>query len=157
MAHLRQLIESRPFFSRVPDQSLLSSDSGRAPTTCKHARRRLSFVYSASGKPFTLNMGKISGAQVTGYWYSPRDGTHVTAGTFANQATRSSCRQVTGAATIGFWCWTMHHESLHRPESAATCSRCATGTAPTKRAIAGSHKFDGNSHCFRCGWQNPTY
>ena len=32
------------------------------------------FVYSSTGKPFTLNLGKISGQRLQAYWYDPRTG-----------------------------------------------------------------------------------
>jgi hypothetical protein len=46
------------------------------------------FVYTASGRPFTLNMGKISGKQVKGYWYEPREGTTKEIDTFENTGTQ---------------------------------------------------------------------
>jgi hypothetical protein len=69
MAHLRQLIESRPFFSRVPDQLLLASEAGQGTD---HVQATLGegylFVYSASGQPFTLNMARfrVLKSRVTG-------------------------------------------------------------------------------------------
>jgi hypothetical protein len=89
MTYLRQLMEARPFLSRVPDQSLLASDAGQGTDHVQATRGDgYAFVYSASGKPFTLNMSKIPSTQLKGYWYSPRDGTHVPAGTFASRATQ---------------------------------------------------------------------
>jgi hypothetical protein len=32
------------------------------------------FVYSASGKPFTVVLGRISGKMLNMYWVNPRDG-----------------------------------------------------------------------------------
>jgi hypothetical protein len=89
MKYLRRLLESRPFLSRVPDQSLLTSDAGNGTDHIQATRGDgYIFVYSASGKPFTLNGSKISGKQFNGYWYSPRAGTHVPAGHWNNTGTR---------------------------------------------------------------------
>ena len=32
------------------------------------------FIYTAAGKPFTVNPGKISGSKLNVYWYNPRNG-----------------------------------------------------------------------------------
>ncbi len=39
-------------------------------------------VYSASGRPFTLDLGKLSGERLRASWYDPRDGTSKEIGTF---------------------------------------------------------------------------
>jgi hypothetical protein len=44
-------------------------------------------VYSAQGRQFTVNMGKISGDRVKGWWYSPRGGYSMDAGTLDNRGT----------------------------------------------------------------------
>jgi hypothetical protein len=46
------------------------------------------FVYTATGRPFTVTLGKISGNQVKGYWYDPRKGSTKAIGTFDNTGTR---------------------------------------------------------------------
>jgi hypothetical protein len=74
MKFVRKLIESRPMFDRVPDQTLI--------TDGLHANDRIQatrgndyiFVYSAQGKKFTVNTAKISGQEITSYWYNPRNG-----------------------------------------------------------------------------------
>jgi hypothetical protein len=37
------------------------------------------------GKAFTVNLGKIAGANLTAFWYDPRTGKSKEAGTFANK------------------------------------------------------------------------
>jgi len=75
MRHLRALMESRPFLSRIPDQSLIVSDVG---TGAEHIRATrdadgsYAFVYSASGLPFTLDMTKLHGSPLTAWWFDPR-------------------------------------------------------------------------------------
>lgn len=32
------------------------------------------FVYTAQGKPITVNLGKISGKDATAFWYNPKNG-----------------------------------------------------------------------------------
>ncbi|MBA4853563.1 glycoside hydrolase family 140 protein [Emticicia sp. BO119] len=75
MQHARRLIESRPFLDRVPDQSLIV-ENNQAPSERIQATRGkdYAFIYSAAGKPFTVNLGKISGSQLNAYWFDPRNG-----------------------------------------------------------------------------------
>src|SRR6185295_2264100 len=57
MRHARALLESRPYLSRVPDQSLvLSGDRVRATRGDGYA-----LVYVPFGKPVTIALGKVSG------------------------------------------------------------------------------------------------
>ncbi len=77
MQHARALLESRPILTRVPDQSLLASDPGRGADHIQAARAddgSYAFIYAASGKPFTVNLEKLSGVRLQGYWYNPRNG-----------------------------------------------------------------------------------
>ena len=85
MRHARALLESRPFLIRVPDQSLLVSDPGRNSDHIRATRGgdgSYAFIYSASGKPFTVDLDKLSGERLRASWYDPRDGTSTVLGTF---------------------------------------------------------------------------
>jgi hypothetical protein len=72
--YLRRLIESRPMFERIPDQSLI--------TNARHAHDHIqasrgkdyAFIYSAQGKEIMVRMGKIAGTRLNVYWYNPRNG-----------------------------------------------------------------------------------
>lgn len=74
MKFLRQLIESRPFFDRVPDPSLIT----HALNTNDHIQATRGndyiIVYSSQGKSFTVNTSKISGKEIVAHWYNPRNG-----------------------------------------------------------------------------------
>ena len=77
MRHARALLESRPLLTRVPDQSLLASDPGRGTDRVQATRAgdgSYAFVYSASGKPFTVDLDKLSGGRLRASWYDPRRG-----------------------------------------------------------------------------------
>ena len=87
MRHVRTLIESRPMLIRVPDQSLIVGDPLETTDRIQAARASdgsYAFVYTASGKPVTINMQKVSGTTVQAYWYDPRNGTSKPMGRFAN-------------------------------------------------------------------------
>lgn len=72
---LKKLIESRPMLERIPDQSLVKENTYSAYERIQAIRGRdFLFVYSAYGKPFTVNLGKISGEKLIGYWFNPKNG-----------------------------------------------------------------------------------
>lgn len=74
LKYLRQLIEARPLFERVPDQSLIT-DALNANDRIQATRGKdYAFVYSAQGKKFTLNPTNISGRELVAHWYNPRNG-----------------------------------------------------------------------------------
>ena len=63
---------------RVPDRSLLASDPGRGTDHVQATRAgdgSYAFIYSASGRPFTVDLGKLSGERLRASWYDPRTGT----------------------------------------------------------------------------------
>lgn len=85
MQYVRALLESRPVLARVPDQSLLASDPGRGTDHVQASRAddgSYAFVYAASGQPFTVNLDKLSGTRLRGFWYDPRNGEAKAIGTF---------------------------------------------------------------------------
>lgn len=90
MKHLRALIESRPMLTRVPDQSLIVGDAGRG-TDRIAANRALNgsyaMVYTSSGRPFDIDLGKLSGIQTRSTWIDPRTGTAREGGTLPRRGT----------------------------------------------------------------------
>ncbi len=75
MRYVRELMESRPFLSRVPDQSIVADALQGADYISATRGDGYLFVYSAQGRKFTVNLGKISGSRLKAYWYNPRTGT----------------------------------------------------------------------------------
>ena len=75
MGYLRKLIESRPFWSRVPDQSLLVSEPGDGVGRLLVIRGKgYAFVYTPMGKSFRVRFDRISGENVIASWFDPRTG-----------------------------------------------------------------------------------
>ncbi|QHV97855.1 glycoside hydrolase family 140 protein [Spirosoma endbachense] len=86
MRHVRKLLTARPLLDRVPDQSLVVETNLAAAERVQATRGNdFAFIYSATGKPFTVNPGKITGKTVTATWFDPRTGKTQSAGTYANQ------------------------------------------------------------------------
>lgn len=88
MQHLRYLIESRPYLSRVPDPSLLASALDGSDRIVATRGDGYAFVYSAQGRKFTVNLGKISGDRLQAWWFNPRTGTAQEIDTIPNTGTR---------------------------------------------------------------------
>lgn len=95
MQFLRALLESRPYLSRVPDQSLVvNALEGADHITATRGDGYL-FVYSAQGRKFTLRLAKNSGDNISGdkisgdklkaWWFNPRSGSSLEAGLFDNR------------------------------------------------------------------------
>ncbi len=74
MKYVRTLIESRPMFDRIPDQSLITDALGAHDHIQATRGNDYIFVYSSQGKKFTVNTNKISGKEINSYWYNPRNG-----------------------------------------------------------------------------------
>lgn len=88
MQYLRCLVESRPFLSRVPDQSLVAETWQGAEYIVATRGDGYAFYYTPQGRPIKANLGKISGKRVKAWWYNPRTGDVIWIGTFENQGTR---------------------------------------------------------------------
>jgi len=97
MVHGRRLMESRPFLSRVPDDSIIVTD--RVPTSVPGAGRyrfvatrdesgSYAMVYAPVGRAFKVRMNKVSGPRVAAWWYNPRNGEAARIGTFPNTGER---------------------------------------------------------------------
>ncbi|ACT92583.1 glycoside hydrolase family 140 protein [Dyadobacter fermentans] len=87
MKHVRRLLESRPITERVPDQSIVVEGDLPAAERVQATRGAdYLFVYTAAGKPFSVQPGKISGSELTAFWYDPRTGKTRDAGKFSNQS-----------------------------------------------------------------------
>ena len=86
LKYLRQLIESRPMFDRVPDQSVIT-DALNANDRIQATRGKdYILVYSAQGKKFKVNTGKITGKDLVAHWYNPKNGEVKEAGKSAMQS-----------------------------------------------------------------------
>jgi hypothetical protein len=77
MVHLRNLMESRPFFSRIPDQSLISGDPGAGleyAAAMRDVNGSYAMVYLPKARRITVGIGKLNGARFLGWWFNPRNG-----------------------------------------------------------------------------------
>lgn len=85
MKYVKALMESRPVLSRVPDQSLVADELSGADRISGTRGDGYAFIYTAQGRPFTANLGKIEGRRLRCWWFNPRDGSARPAGEIENQ------------------------------------------------------------------------
>jgi hypothetical protein len=85
MTCVRNLIESRPFLERVPDQSLiLSQPEAGGPFIRATRGKDYAFIYSPFGYPISVRMGQIAGEVINALWFNPRNGVTTPIGKFSN-------------------------------------------------------------------------
>lgn len=74
MQHLRRLIESRDYFSRVPDPSLVANPLDGADRIVATRGDGYVFAYSAQGRRFVLQLDKLPVRTWKASWFNPRNG-----------------------------------------------------------------------------------
>lgn len=96
MRHGRRLMESRPFLSRIPDDSIIVRSA--VPTdipgsgTRRFAATRdeagtYAMIYFPVGKAATIRLDAIKHGPVAAWWFNPRDGSAAKIGEFPNTGT----------------------------------------------------------------------
>ncbi len=78
MIFLRQLIESRPFFSRIPDPMLVNNPSSGGALHITASRDRdgtyAMIYFPTSDQTATIDLNKLRGAKLKAWWFDPRTG-----------------------------------------------------------------------------------
>ncbi|HEY8928996.1 MAG TPA: glycoside hydrolase family 140 protein [Mucilaginibacter sp.] len=88
MSYVRKLMESHPQSDRVPDQSILVENNNAASERIQATRGNdYAFIYTAAGKPFSVNLSKIKAEKLRAYWFDPRSGKAKEETTIANTGT----------------------------------------------------------------------
>ncbi|MBI1357320.1 MAG: DUF4038 domain-containing protein [Acidobacteria bacterium] len=97
MQYGRRLLESRPLAGRIPDDAVIVPDevATAVPGAGKYRLKATrdaggawAMVYTPSGRPFTVDFGKLSGEEVRAWWFNPRDGAAQQIGVFPRQGQR---------------------------------------------------------------------
>ena len=98
VGHLRRLMESRPYFDRMPDQSLLAAGAGEAAWHVRATRDRLgsyAFVYfPTSDQEVSIDLSKLRAPRLRAWWFDPRTGIGTSSGSGATRlpsVSRMSC------------------------------------------------------------------
>ncbi|GAA4463143.1 glycoside hydrolase family 140 protein [Nibrella saemangeumensis] len=119
MKHVRRLLESRPLLDRVPDQTLIVENNMNPAERIQATRGKdYAFIYSATGKPFSVEMGKLTGSQINAHWFDPRKGEAKALATYPNQG-----RQTFTPPTSGYgqdWVLVLDDAGKNYPMPVAT-------------------------------------
>jgi ribosomal protein S18 acetylase RimI-like enzyme len=94
MMHLKKLMLSRPFLTRIPDQNLVANGQaegiGRVQATRdgnpNHPDATYAFIYIPDHRQVTINTQSIAAAEIRAWWFDPIDGTSNEIGIFNNQS-----------------------------------------------------------------------
>ncbi|MEP7322501.1 MAG: glycoside hydrolase family 140 protein [Saprospiraceae bacterium] len=78
MQYLKNLMLSRPYFSRINDQSMIKSEIGTSYLDLVMATRDLqnsyAMIYLPQSKPIMVDLSKISGNKKNAWWFDVRSG-----------------------------------------------------------------------------------
>jgi hypothetical protein len=88
MQHLKKLILSRPFFERVPDQTLVADNGERYDYIAATRGKNYAMLYTWTGRTFKVRMGVVPGKTARCLWYDPRTGETRDIGTVPNTGVR---------------------------------------------------------------------
>jgi hypothetical protein len=97
MQHGRRLMESRPFLTRVPDDSVIVPANPESSVPGAGLKRYVAtrdtagsyaMVYVPTGRAFKVRMDKVAGGKVKAWWFNPRDGKAAAIGEFPNTGER---------------------------------------------------------------------
>jgi len=84
MKYVKQLIMKFPYFSRVPDASLIANQGEKYNYLAATKGEDYALIYTYNGRNISVNMGKIKGDKVDVSWYNPKNGITTKIGEFKN-------------------------------------------------------------------------
>jgi len=92
LVHLKRLMLNRPYLTRIPDQSVILSESPKGVDRVGVTRdgrpgqddATYILAYFPRHHRVTLNTGRVAAARLCGWWYNPRTGAATRIGEMAN-------------------------------------------------------------------------
>jgi hypothetical protein len=84
MIHLKNLMLSKPFFERIPDQSLIVNNGEKYDFLAATRGIKYALIYTYNGRKMEINSGKIEGKKISAQWFNPRNGSYTKIGSFKN-------------------------------------------------------------------------
>ena len=85
MHYLKELIESRPCFERVPDQEMIARQYPGANHQQATRGEKYAFLYTPNGLPLHVQLGRIVGERIKASWFDPKTGHMESFGDFENK------------------------------------------------------------------------
>jgi hypothetical protein len=122
MRHVKALMLSRPYFSRIPDQTLIVGETGEGTAHVGATRDKsgsYAMVYLPHGAPVTIDMTKLGGVRCVAWWFDPRSGgSERIDGTFAATGRATFTPPSSGAQSD--WVLVLDDERSNHPAPGAT-------------------------------------
>jgi hypothetical protein len=90
MAHVKKLLLSRSFLTRIPDQFLIVAMAPNLPEQVRATRDEAgsyAFIYLPVGGRVTIDLVRLAGTSLNANWYDPRNGTTARMGSIQRQGT----------------------------------------------------------------------
>lgn len=75
--HAKRLLLSRPYLTRVPDRTIVASDTGKDGEhiqATRDVKGSYAFVYLPVGQPVSVDTGRLNARRIRAWWYDPRTG-----------------------------------------------------------------------------------
>jgi hypothetical protein len=97
MIYGRLLMESRPFLTRIPDNSIIVADriTSAVPgagsykfVSTRDNDGTFAMIYAPVGRKFTVRMDVIKGTDVNAWWFNPRNGEATFIGKFQSEGAK---------------------------------------------------------------------
>jgi len=89
MHYLKDLMLSRSYFDRVPDQTLVAGSNGEKYDRILATRGEdYAMFYTYTGRNFSVQLGKTDGDEVKASWFDPRTGKYNIIGKFENKGVK---------------------------------------------------------------------
>ena len=123
MHHAKNLLLSRPFLTRIPDDSVIVTGtvSNSVPgagryrfVATRDSEGTYAMVYAPVGRAFKVRMEVIKSPQVKAWWFNPRDGTATVIGNFDNKGEREFIPPAAGETLD--WVLVLDDTSRHYPK-----------------------------------------
>jgi hypothetical protein len=77
--YLRALMESRAYFTRIPDQGMLLTDAGQGGEhvqATRDANGSYALVYFPMSRMMSIDLSSLKGKHAVAQWYDPRTGAY---------------------------------------------------------------------------------
>jgi hypothetical protein len=88
MKYVKQLVLSKPYFERVPDQSMVLNAGEKYNNIIATRGKNYAWFYTYTGRTISVQLGRIQGQKVRAYWFDPKLGEYNMIGTYENKGTR---------------------------------------------------------------------
>ncbi len=99
VGYLRNLVESRPLLTRIPDQSIIEKgqgEKGEYMCACRDSAGTYAFIYLPVGKAIRVSPRYFKSGIVAGWWFNPRNGEARSIGQLKRRASMEFTPPTTG-------------------------------------------------------------